>query len=147
MMRRLAFIVGVAALALLPVSATQGADMMMAASNALKIASTHAGFAASYSTAAEVELHLHHVVNCLEGDNGKNYNKDAGNVCTGQGNGILVDLKSSGMAGAHASPYAEIADQVALWGIQQTMNKDIGRAHAAAAVAKDALDLAIGNFK
>lgn len=146
-MKRLGLVLGVAVLALLPVSATQGADMMMAASNALKTASTHAGFAASYTTIAEVEQHLHHVVNCLEGANGKNYNKDAGNPCMGQGNGILEDLKSSGMAGAHASPYAEVADQVALWGIQQTMNKDIGRAHAAAAVAKDAVDLAIGNFK
>jgi hypothetical protein len=146
-MRRLGFVLGIAVLALLPVSTTQGADMMMATSNALKTASTHAGFAASYTTVAEVEQHLHHVVNCLEGENGKNYNKAAGNPCMGQGTGILVDLKGSGMAGAHAVPYAEIADQVALWGIQQTMNKDIGRAHAAAAVAKDALQLAIDNFK
>ncbi len=146
-MKRLAFFVGIAVLALLPASATQGADMMVAASNSLKTALTHAGFAASYNTIAEVEQHLHHVVNCLEGDNGKNYNKDAGNPCMGQGTGILPDLKASGMAGAHASPYAEVADQVALWGIQQTMNKDIGRAHAAAAVAKDALQLATDNFK
>ncbi len=146
-MRRLGIVLGVAVLALLPAAATQGADMMVAASNSLKTALTHAGFAASYTTAAEVEQHLHHVVNCLEGANGKNYNKDAGNPCMGQGTGILPDLKASGMAGAHASPYAEVAAQVALWGIQQTMNKDIGRAHAAAAVAKDALQLAIDNFK
>ena len=146
-MRRLAFILGVAVLAVLPVSATQGADMSMAASNSLKTAVTHSGFAASYTAVAEVEQHLHHVVNCLEGANGKNYNKDAGNPCMGQGNGILPDLKDSGMAGAHASPYAEVADQVALWGIQQTMNKDIGRAHAAASVAKAALQLALDNFK
>lgn len=146
-MRRLAFVLGIAVLALLPAPATQGADMMMAASNSLKTALTHAGFAASYTAVAEVEQHLHHVVNCLEGANGKNYNKDAGNPCMGQGNGILPDLKDSGMAGAHASPYAEVADQVALWGIQQTMNKDIGRAHAAASVAKSALQLAIDNFK
>jgi hypothetical protein len=145
-MRRLGIVLGVAVLALLPASATQGADMM-AASNALKTALTHAGFAASYTAAAEVEQHLHHVVNCLEGANGKNYNKEAGNPCMGQGNGILADLKDSGMAGGHALPYAEIADQVALWGIQQTMNKDIGRAHAAAAVAKGALQLATDNFK
>src|SRR6266849_9930778 len=54
-MRRLGFVLGIAVLALLPVSTTQGADMMMAASNALKTASTHAGFAASYTAVAEVE--------------------------------------------------------------------------------------------
>jgi hypothetical protein len=146
-MRLLGFVLGVAVLALVPVSATLGADMMMAASNGLKTALTHAGFAASYDAVAEVEMHLHHVVNCLEGDSGKNYHKDAGNPCMGQGNGILPDLKGSGMAGAHAIPYAEVADQVALWGIQQTMNKDVGRAKAAATVAKSALQLAIDNFK
>ena len=146
-MKRLGFVLGVAVLALLPVSATQGADMMTAASSALKTAVTHAGFAASYTAVAEVEQHLHHVVNCLEGENGKNYHKASGNPCMGQSKGILADLKASGMAGAHASPYAEVADQVALWGIQQTMNKDVGRAQAAAMVAKDALQLAIDNFK
>lgn len=145
-MRLLAVLILVAGLALMPVTATQGADMMMAASNGLKTALTHAGFAASYDAVAEVEMHLHHVVNCLEGDNGKNYNKAAGNPC-GAGAGILANLKESGMAGAHAAPYAEVADTVALWGITQTMNKDIGRAKAAASVAKAALQLATDNFK
>jgi len=71
----------------------------------------------------------------------------AGNVCQGQGNGIVADREDSGMAGAHALPYAEIADQVANWGLQQTMSKDLGRAKAAAAAAKAVIQLAMDNFK
>lgn len=124
-----------------------GADMMGSAKKELATAKTHAGFAAGYDTVAEIELHLHHVVNCLEGANGKNFHAASKNVCEGQGQGIFQDLKDSGMAGAHASPYAEIANQVALWGLQQTMAKDIGRAKAAASIAKDALQQAEDNFK
>ncbi len=105
----------VALAALVSASATLGADMTGAAKKELQTAQTHAGFAAGYDTAAEVELHLHHVVNCLEGASGKNFKKEAGNVCEGQGNGIFADLKESGMAGAHALPYAEIANQWVLW--------------------------------
>jgi len=133
--------------ALVAVSTTLGADMTNAAKTEFTTALTHAGFAAQYNTIAEVELHLHHVVNCLEWTSGKNFNQQAGNVCQGQGNGIFADLKDSGMAGAHALPYAEIADQVANWGIQQTMAKDIGRAKAAATAAKAVIQLAIDNFK
>lgn len=146
-MRLLRSVLLVALLALLPASTTLGADMTIAAKSALKTALTHAGFAAGYDTVAEIEEKLHQVVNCLEGDKGKNYHQPSGNPCMGQGTGILADLKDSGMAGAHAFPFAEVADQVALWGIQQTMNKDVGRAKAAATVAKGALQLAIDNFK
>ncbi len=137
----------VALVALSSASTTFGADMSNAAKTQLATATTHAGFAAGYDTIAEIELHLHHVVNCLEGDKGKNYNEKSGNVCKGQGNGIFADLKDSGMAGAHAMPFAEIANEVANWGIQQTMNKDIGRAKSAGAVAKSVLQMATDNFK
>jgi hypothetical protein len=146
-MRLLGSVLVVALLLLMSASTTLGADMMNAAKTELNTALTHAGFAAGYNAAAEIELHLHHVVNCLEGDKGKNYNEQAGNVCKGQGNGIFADLKDSGMAGAHALPFTEVADQVALWGIQQTMNKDVARAKSAAAVAKVTLQMAIDNFK
>ena len=146
-MRLIGLVVVVGLAALISASTTLGADMMNAAKTELNTALTHAGFAAQYNTVAEVELHLHHVVNCLEGLSGKNFNQQAGNVCQGQGNGIFADLKDSGMAGAHAMPFAEIADQVANWGIQQTMAKDVGRAKAAAAAAKAVIQLAIDNFK
>jgi hypothetical protein len=145
---RLIGLIAVAALvALLSTSATVGADMRGAAKKELQTAQTHAGFAAKYNTVVEVELHLHHVVNCLEGPQGKNFDAPSKNVCEGQGAGIFQDLKDSGMAGAHALPYAELADQVAIWGIQQTMAKDLGRARAAANVAMSTLQLTQKNFK
>ncbi len=146
-MRLIGLIAVVALVALVSTSATLGADMTGAAKKELQTAQTHAGFAAGYDTAAEVELHLHHVVNCLEGASGKNFKKEAGNVCEGQGNGIFADLKDSAMPGAHALPYAEIANQVAIWGIQQVMAKDLGRAKAAASAAKSILQQAQDNFK
>lgn len=146
-MRLIAVVAALMFLASISPSTTVGADMMGSAKKELQTALTHAGFAAGYNTAAEIELHLHHVVNCLEGEQGKNFHAASQNVCKGQGVGIFQDLKDSGMAGAHALPYAEIADQVALWGIQQTMGKDVGRAKAAASVVASVLKQAQANFR
>ncbi len=146
-MRLTGLMLVVALVALVSASTTMGADMTGAAKTQLKTAVTQAGFAARYDTVDKIELALHHVVNCLEGASGKNYNEQSGNVCKGQGAGIFADLKDSGMPGAHALPFAEIADQVANWGIAQTMAKDLGRAQAAATVAKAVLQQAQANFK
>ncbi len=124
-----------------------GADMTSAARKELATAITEAGLAAGFSTTAQIELSLHHAVNCLEGKLGKNFHKESGDVCDGQGIGIFADLKDSGMAGAHALPYAEIANQVALWGLGQAMAKDVGKAKVAAAVTKLVLGQAVENFK
>ncbi len=142
---KLTGLIAVVALVALVSTITMGADMTGSAKKQLQTAQTHAGFAAGYDTIAEVELHLHHVANCLEGPSGKNFHAASKNVC--EGSGIFQDLKDSSMPGAHALPYAEIADQVALWGIQQTMAKDIGRAKAAATAAKSILQQAQDNFK
>ncbi len=125
-----------------------GAMMTSQATQELDTALLHAKFAAGYNSTAEIELHLHHVVNCIEGKSGKNYFKPSGDVCEGfKGNGLLADLKDSGMAGAHALPYVEIADSVALWGLAQGMRKDVGRAKVAAQVAASILAQAKANFK
>src|SRR5437879_7872920 len=131
-MRLTGLMLVVGLVAMVSASAALGADMMAAAKTELGTALTHAGFAAQYDAVAEVELHLHHVVNCLEGSAGKNYNMGAGNVCQGQGNGIFADLKDSGMAGAHAAPYAQDRDQAATWGITSAMAKERRRAEAPA---------------
>lgn len=128
-------------------SAVAGADMSNAARRELMTAATHARNAAGASSTSEIELHLHHVVNCIEGKSGKNYFQPSGDVCAGMGNGLLADLKDAGMAGAQALPYVEIAQTVALWGIAQGMKKDVARAKAAAGVAWMALDRAEANFK
>ncbi len=123
------------------------ANMTSQATKELDTATFHANAAAGYNALKEIELHLHHVVNCIEGKNGKNYFKPSGDVCEGRGNGLFADLKDSGMAGAHALPYVEIADTVALWGISKGMANDVGRAKAAAQMAKLILDQAKANFK
>src|SRR5438034_9698358 len=91
--------------AMVSASAALGADMMAAAKTELGTALTHAGVAAGYDAVAEVQLHLHHLVNCLEGAARKHYHMGAGNRCPGQGNGIVADSKHSGIAGSHAAPH------------------------------------------
>ncbi len=129
-------------------SAASGADMASQAKRELRTAIGHAKEAARATTIANIELHLHYVVNCIEGKSGKNYFQDSGDVCEGiKGNGLLADLKDSGMAGAHALPYVEIANQVALGGLAQGMAKNIAGAKAAAEMTKLILDQAEANFK
>lgn len=132
----------------LAVAATaSGATMSGPADTELQTAITHAGLAARQTTVAQIELHLHHVVNCIEGKEGKNYVADSGDVCEGMGRGLLADLNAAGMAGGHALPYVEIAQSVALWGIAQGMRKDVARAKAAAELAQLSLERAKANFK
>jgi hypothetical protein len=114
----------------------------------LQTAIAHAKEGARAGSITNIELHLHHVVNCIEGKSGKNYFQDSGDVCEGiRGNGLFADLKDSSMAGAHALPYAEIANQVALWGLGQGMAKNIAGAKAAAEMTKLVLEQAEANFK
>lgn len=59
----------------------------------VETARTHAAFAAGGDSISYVQQHLGHALNCLEGPKGANFHASWGNVCQGQGNGILVDLK------------------------------------------------------
>src|SRR3990172_6767814 len=61
----------------------------------LRTAIQHAGFAAEGDSLGYVRLHLGHALNCIEGPAGKNFDRAWGNVCQGQGNGILTDLRSA----------------------------------------------------
>jgi hypothetical protein len=80
-------------------------------------AATHAGFASEGGNLGYVRLHLRHALNCLEGPRGANFNKSWGNVCEGQGNGILTDLKST-PNGSTMIVLARQADAIALKGIR-----------------------------
>lgn len=84
----------------------------------LATAITHAGFAADGQSIAYVRTHLGHALNCLEGTRGKNFNAAWGNVCQGQGNGILVDLASAS-GGAVVILVASQADALALAGTKR----------------------------
>jgi len=62
-----------------------GAMMSGPADLELQTAITHAGLAARQNAVAQIELHLHHVINCIEGKEGKNYFAGSGDVCQGMG--------------------------------------------------------------
>lgn len=73
----------------------------------LRTAIFHAGELAQRAAAPPVAvLHVHHVMNCLEGPKGANFDATKGYPCQGQGNGVLEDLNAAQAAGA---PGAEAA--------------------------------------
>jgi len=80
----------------------------------LKTAQTHATFAAQSESIAGVRDHLAHVVNCLQGSRGADFNARADNPCQGQGNGILPDLTARGAQAAKALSSARGANATAL---------------------------------
>lgn len=76
----------------------------------------HAQFAAKMSTVDKTHFHLHHVVNCLVGPNGKDFDAKAGNPCKGQGSGAINDAK----AGSDKQKLLEDALVVAKIGLDNT---------------------------
>jgi len=70
----------------------QAADSA-AASKQMSTAAAHAGMAVGATDLKMTQTHLHHVVNCLVGPNGKGFDAKAGDPCKGQGNGAIVDAK------------------------------------------------------
>ena len=54
-------------------------------------AATHANLAAKAGTVDMVHTHLHHVVNCLVGPKGKDFDSEAANPCAKLGNGAIAD--------------------------------------------------------
>jgi hypothetical protein len=144
---RLGVLMAVAVL-MAAVGTAPAAQMMTGeAAKELDTAIVHAKNAAGASTQQQVELHLHHVINCIEGKDGKNFFAGSGDVCEGMGKGLLNDLQASGMAGGHALPYVEVALSNALWGLSQGMKKDLARAKVGAELAQNALEKAKANFK
>ena len=86
---------GLAASALL-VPLTGSASMMNA--NGQKEVGTaieHAHYASQSDQVDTVHLHLHHVINCMVGMNGKGFDAKAGDPCKGQGAGAVNDLETS----------------------------------------------------
>lgn len=82
------------------------------AKNELNTAKTHAGFAAASDSMNGVLQHTGHAVNCLVGSSDKRFDAKWGNVCEGQGNGVLADLKAAGANGAAALKISEDAAKV-----------------------------------
>jgi hypothetical protein len=88
--------------------------------------------------------HLQHVINCIEGRAGKDFRTTAGYPCQGQGNGILVDLKTAQAAGvgeaARATIFVNAALHVALRGLGST---DVNESQPFAAVVARNLQSAL----
>jgi len=132
----------------LPYAAFGQAAGVAAARTQLTTAIFHSGELAQRGTAiAGTQLHLRHVINCLEGDKGPNFNQAAGYPCQGQGNGILNDLRAAVAAGAAGSEQAlRFADVALKLSLQAVVMTDVNAAQPWAAVisrqltsARDAL--------
>src|SRR3972149_1720462 len=83
-------VLGFAAAAYAPSHAQRPAAAAADVKTQLNTAVTHSGFAANGTSMAYVQQHLGHALNCIEGKGGKNFNASWGNVCEGQGGGVLT---------------------------------------------------------
>jgi hypothetical protein len=57
----------------------------------ISIATDHAGYALASQNLDGVRMHLHHVLNCLEGPKGKNFDRIVENPCSTAGGGAIPD--------------------------------------------------------
>jgi hypothetical protein len=110
------------------VAAVLGAQAQGDLKAQLRTAIQHAGFAAEGDSLGYVRLHLGHTLNCIEGPTGKNFDRGWGNVCQGQGNGIMADLRTA-QGGATYRLVIDHADSLAAAGVA---SRDIPEIKAAA---------------
>ena len=83
----------------LPMGAS-AADASSAVSKQMATADAHAGMALGATSLKMTHTHLHHVVNCLVGPDGKGFDAKAGDPCKGMGQGAIVDAKGDAAAEA-----------------------------------------------
>lgn len=102
---------GCALLAIATVAVAAGGDF----GKQLQTAIQHAEFSSKSDNVKGVHLHLHHVVNCLEGVHGRHFFKAAGDPCKGQGNGALNDFSGKPAAAKRTLAHAH---ELALIGLQ-----------------------------
>ncbi|MEO8779847.1 MAG: hypothetical protein ABI389_14400 [Rhodanobacter sp.] len=73
--------------------AAQAAEGSAAASKQVATATAHAGMALGATDVNMVHTHLHHVINCLVGPSGADFDGSAGNPCKDMGHGAIADAK------------------------------------------------------
>ena len=74
------------------------APLSFAAGNSaqeISTARTHAQYAATATDRKTADMHLHNVINCLVGTDGKGYDASVGDPCEGMGNGALNDVQNN----------------------------------------------------
>jgi hypothetical protein len=110
----------------------------------IKTAQTHAANSARSEALRDSRWHLGHVVNCLEGPRGKNYDAQNINPCQGQGGGIIPDLEAAvrayQMGASTALEAARKADELAVEALKQT---DLAQVKSAASRVGDLLGQAL----
>jgi hypothetical protein len=91
----------------------------------VKTAMQHASLAAKAADLATVKKHLHHVLNCLEGKSGKDYDASAGDPC-----------KSVGASYAAGSANdAKVQEAVRLLVVAESLDSEAAAKHVAEAAA------------
>jgi hypothetical protein len=96
----------------------------------ISTAAAHAGMAAGAEDPQMVKAHLHHVLNCLEGPSGADFNAAPGNPCKDLGNGAIPD------SAADSRKSLEAAVALAKQGLSEM---DISKAKAKASEVQSAL--------
>lgn len=88
--RKLAITLAVLACLAAPVGFATGT-----ANQAVDTASKHAEMAVDATDKTTADKHLHHVINCLVGPDGKGFDSGFENPCQGMGNGALGDIQNA----------------------------------------------------
>ncbi len=111
----------------------------------ISTAHKHALLAQGSTSLDMVQMHLHHVVNCLVGSSGAGFDAAAGNPCKGQGNGAIEDSASDpalqGKLKAALAAAQSGLQSASLGGAQQEAAK------AAAALEATPAQKAAGGYK
>ena len=110
-----------------------------AVENEISTAIDHAEFSVKANDVATLHLHLHHVVNCLVGENGKQFYAEAGDPCKGMGNGAINDAKNATLKTRLESILAEAEK-----GLNE---KEFTRAHKTASQVKRMLRRTMAHMK
>jgi len=128
---------------LVPLSPASAADtpVMMA----LKTAIFHGSELAQRGAAVEAsQVHVQHIMNCLEGPGGANYKQAAGYPCQGQGFGIIPDLTTAAAGGVKGAERALRLAKAAREVAQQALaSKDVNEVQPFAKVIATNLQLAL----
>jgi hypothetical protein len=79
----------------------------------ISTAMDHAGYAAASTSITGVHMHLHHVLNCLEGPKGPGFDATQINPCAGRGNGAIPDASDAAMKTSLQAAAAEASKGIA----------------------------------
>lgn len=110
---------------LVAVSAVPAQNPLANARRQLETAIFHSGeLAQRGAVVAASKTHLQHTLNCLDGSQGPNFNAAAGDVCRGQGNGIIPDLRAAEAAGVRGASTALRFVNIARTLILQALQSD-----------------------